>query len=206
MNEIGAELVMKLRYQGLLLILAVGVIGNSAKAQSRFNENWRDVEPQTVTLFSRAKHTDEFEGYGKSAFSFKHSVRSEVGLPITGNNYELEYGSIDWNKDSDWFMVTMVTDDCSRIKDLGALTWPDVFDVPFLAASVVPQAGVRMPGRTETYEESSNGQVTKVVAGHMYVVHSKDSTSDLYTLFRVEKLVPSDEVTISWKVVPSPEP
>jgi hypothetical protein len=196
---------MKLRYYGLLLILAVGVVGNSAKAQSPANENWRDVEPQTVTLFSRATHKDEDGGYAKSAFSFKHGVRSDVGRQITGNNYELEYGSIDWNHDSDWFEVTMVTDDCSRIKDLGALQWAEVFDVPFLPASVVPQDGIRMPRKNQTYEESSNGQVTRVVAGHMYVVHTKDSSSDLYTLFRVEKLVPSDEVTISWKVVPSPE-
>jgi len=196
---------MKLRYSRLLLILALGVIGSSSKAQKSSNENWRDVEPQTVTLFSRAKYKDQFVGYGKSAFSFMHGVRSDAGAQITRNNYELAYGGINWNNDSDWFTVTMVTDDCSRIKDLGALKWSDVCDVPFLAASVMPQGGVRMPRRTETYEESSNGQVAKVVAGHMYVVHSKDSTSDFYTLFRVEKLVPSDEVTISWKVVPSPE-
>lgn len=196
---------MKLRYCGLLLVLALGVIGNSAKTQSRSNEDWREVEPQTVTLFSRAKYRDMFDGYGKSTFSFRHSVRSDVGRQVTNNNYELQYGGIEWNKDSDWFGVTMVVDDCSRIKDLGALTWSAVFDVPILAASVVPENGGRMPRKTETYEESSNGQVTKVVAGHMYVVHSKDSTSDFYTLFRVEKLVPSDEVTISWKVVPSPE-
>jgi hypothetical protein len=196
---------MKIRNYVLLLILAICVGNLSAKAQARSEKNWRDVEPKTETLYSRAKHKDKFETYGKSTFSFKHGVRSDVGRQVTRNNYELQYGGISWNGDSDWFTVTMVTDDCSRIKDLGDLNWSDVFDVPFLPASIEPQKGIRMPSKIETYEESSNGQVTKVVAGHIYVVHSKDSGSDFYTLFRVEKLVPSDEVTISWKVVPSPE-
>ena len=196
---------MKLRYCGLLLILVLGVIGDSSKAQLHSTQDWRDDEPKIVTLYSRAKYKDQFEGYGKSAFSFRYGMRSDVPVRATGNNYELAYGGISWNRDSDWFTVTLVTDDCSRIKDLGALQWSEVFDVPFLAASVMPQGGVKMPRRTETFEESSNGRVTRVVAGHMYVVHSKDSTSDFYTLFRVEKLVPSDEVTISWKLVPSPE-
>lgn len=196
---------MNLRHYGLLLTLTLGIISHTVKAQSPSNENWRDVAPQTVTLFSRAKYKDKFDGYGKSTFSFKHGVRSDVGQQMTGNNYELQYGNISWNGDSDWFTVTMVTDDCSRIKDLGEMNWPEVFDVPYLPASIEPQQGSRMPSKTETYEESSNGQVTKVVVGHIYVVHSKDSDSDLYTLFRVGKLVPSDRVTISWKVVLSPE-
>ena len=196
---------MRIRKYFLLLILAICVNGFSANAQSLSKENWRDVEPKTVTLYSRAKHKDKLEVYGKSTFSFKHGVRSDVGREVTRNNYELQYGGINWNGDSDWFTVAMVTDDCSRIKDLGALSWSEIFDVPYLPASLAPQKGIRMPSKTETYEESSNGQVTRVVAGHIYVLHSKDSDSDFYTLFRVDKLVPSDEVTISWKVVPSPE-
>ena len=197
---------MRSRTYGLLIILALGIASHSARAQSLSNENWREVEPQTVTLFSRARYKDELVDYGKSAFSFRYGVRSDVGRDITRNDYELEYGNISWNGDSDWFIVTMVTDDCSRIKDLGALEWSYVFDVPFVPASLEPQNGIRMPSKKETFEESSNGQVTRVVLGHIYAVHSKDSDSDFYTLFRVEKLVPSDRVTISWKVVPSPEP
>ena len=196
---------MKLGHYGLLLVFVLGFGSHSAEAQSGANENWRHVEPQTVTLFSRAKYKNEFEGYGQSTFSFKHGVRSDVGKQITRNNYELQYGGITLNGDSDWFGVTMVTDDRSRIKDLGERNWSDVFNVPVLLASIEPQRGIRMPSKTQAFEESSNGQVTKVVAGHLYVVHSKDSDSDFYTLFRVEKLVPNDNVTISWKVVPSPE-
>lgn len=199
---------MKLRYHGLALILVLTVISHSAKAQTRSSESWRSAKPKTVTLFSRAKYKGKSKEYGKSAFSFNHGVRSDAGRRVTRNNYELLYGSIRWNGDSDWFSVTMVTDDGSRIKDLGQLNWSDPFEVPYIPASVQPNNGIRWPAKTETFEQSSNGQVTRVVAGHIYVLHSKDSDSDLYTLFRVEKLVPSDEVTISWKVVrrQSPDP
>ena len=198
---------MKLRYLGLPLIFVLTVIG-SAQPLSRSSESWRDAKPRTVTLFSRAKYQDKSQGYGKSAFSFNHGLRSDAGPRITRNNYELLYGGIRWNGDSDWFSVTMVTDDRSRIKDLGELNWSDPFEVPYIPASVEPNQGIRWPSKTETFEQSSNGQVTRVVAGHIYMVHSKDSHSDFYTLVRVEKLVPSDEVTISWKVVrrQSPDP
>lgn len=196
---------MKLRYFVLSLILIICVCSLSANAQPGSEKNWREVKPKTVTLYSRVKYKERFVGYGKAAFSFKHGVRSDVGHEITGNNYELLYGNINLNRDSDWFTVTTVTDDCSRIKDLGELNWSDIFDVPYLLASVEPQKGIRMPSKTETFEESSNGRVTGVIAGHIYVVHSKDSDSDFYTLFRVDELVPNERVTISWKVVPSPE-
>ena len=199
---------MKLRYLGLPLILVFTVISHSAKPLSGSSESWRSAKPKTVTLFSRAKYKDKSQGYGKSAFSFNHGLRSDAGPRITRNNYELLYGGIRWNGDSDWFSVTMVTDDRSRIKDLGELSWSDPFDVPYIPAGVEPNKGIQWPAKTETFEQSSNGQVTRVVAGHIYMLHSKDSHSDLYTLFRVEKLVPSDQVTISWKVVrrQSPDP
>ena len=191
---------MKLRQFGLLIILASQAISFSAIAQSRSPENWRTVEPNTVTLFSRAKYKDKFEGYGKSTFSFKYGVRSDdVGREITRNHYELQYGQINLNGDSDWFTVTSATDDRSRIKDLGVLKWSEVVEIPLLPASIELE-GINMP--SERHAGSSN--VAKVVTGHLYVVHSKDRDSDFYTLFRVENLVPSDQVTISWKVVPSP--
>jgi len=192
---------MKLRHVALVLALAFCLLNPSAIAQSRSQENWRTVEPNTETLFSRAKYKDKFEGYGKSTFSFKYGVRSDdVEREVTRNRYELQYGQINWNGDSDWFTVTGATDDRSRIKDLGVLNWSDIGEIPLLPASIELE-GINMP--SEGHEGSSN--VARAVIGHLYVVHSKDSDSDFYTLFRVDNLVPSDEVTISWKVVPSPE-
>lgn len=189
-----------------MLMLVISGLSISVNAQEKsFEENWREIKPQTVTLFSRKRYRNKFEGYGKSAFSFKHGLRSDLGREITRNNFEILYGNLTINRDSDWFSVTMVTDDRSRIKDLGEQTWDYVFDVPLLYASVRSARGIRHPSQTETFEESSDGQVTKVVLGHMYVVHSKDTVSDFYTLFRVDELIPNDKVTISWKIVPSPE-
>jgi hypothetical protein len=180
--------------------------GPSASAQQAAGiGSWRENAAKTITLYSRAKYKEQFVGYGKSTFSFKYALRSDdVDQAVTRNDYELQYGGMNINGDSDWFGVTMVTDDCSRIKDLGEQTWAEIVNVPLLPASVEPQRGVSLSFQTRNFEESSNGQVTRVAEGHMYVVHSKDTDSDFYTLFRVDKLVPSDSVTISWKNVPSP--
>jgi hypothetical protein len=195
---------MKLIRCGFLLILAFGVMANSARAQLRAQKNWRDVEPEAVMLLPYAKYRNTFKGNGKSGFSFRYGVRGEVAPEITGGS-ELLYGNIIWNGDSDWFTVRLTADDRSRIKDLGEMKWPEILEVPLLPASAKPHGGAKAPSRTETYEQSSGGQITKVVAGHMYVVHAKNSRADFYALFRVEKLVPGDQVTISWKLVPSPK-
>jgi hypothetical protein len=171
---------MKLRQFGLLIILASHAISLSAIAQSVSPRDWRTLEPNTVTLFSRSKHKDEFDGYDKSTLSFKHGVRSDIGREITRNNYDLQYGNINWNGDSDWFTVTLATDDRSRIKDLGVLKWSDIVEIPLLPANTELE-GINMPSKG--HEGSSN--VARVVGGHLYVVHSKDSDSDFYTLFRV---------------------
>jgi hypothetical protein len=179
----------------------------SAGAQLRARKNWRDLAPETMTLLSKTKYKGASAGEGKWRFSFSYGVRGEVAPEITRS--ELVYGNINVNGDSDWFNVALATDDRGRIKDLGELHWSDVLAVPFLPASVEPHKGFRLPprreARSETVEASSDGQVTRVVAGHMYVVHAKNSHTDLYALFRVENLIPSSEVTISWKLVPSPK-
>ena len=168
------------------------------------SKGWDDRRaPETVTLFSRTKHREPDGGYGKSAFSFRHGVRSDVGHEVTRNNYELLYGNLNLDGDSDWFSVTMVTDDRSRIKDLGALTWEEVVKLPLIPLSAgTSHQPIRFPRETETLEESSQGRVTRVAEGHVYLVRSKDRDSDFYTVFRVEKLLPSDQVTISWRNVP----
>jgi hypothetical protein len=189
---------MKPRHVSWSLTLVVP-FSFSLLAQSRVENDWRTVKPKTVTLLSRAKYKSESDGYNKSTFSFRDGVRADVG-GVTRNNYELQYGQINWNGDSDWFTVTLGSDDRSRIKDLGVLEWSDIVEVPLLPASSELE-GFNMP--SEGHEGSPN--VARVVLGHLYVVHSKDSDSDFYAMFRVETLVPSDQVTISWKLVPSPE-
>src|ERR1700741_2421818 len=187
---------MKIRHFASLIILAFPVFSLQAFAQSKSFVDQRARVTKTVTLFSRTKHP-ELPGYGKSAFSFKHGVRSDVGLKVTRNNYELLYGNFNMNGDSDNFSVTMVTDDSSRMKDLGVLKWDQVSKVQLPALSAaLPSQPIRLPSKTETFEESSNGRVVRVALGHVYLVRSKDTESDFYTLFRVEKLLPNDQVTI----------
>ncbi|HEV2830102.1 MAG TPA: hypothetical protein VGW76_21055 [Pyrinomonadaceae bacterium] len=163
------------------------------------------TQPQTITLFSRITYKDQ--GYGRSAFNFRHGVRSDVeGWEKLTNNYSpLLYGSISINGDTDWFSISMGGEDPSRIKDLGELEWSQVYYTPFLPANPPLSSGIRFPGKNEPFESSSEGRVTQVVAGHMYVVHIKNRETNLYAMFRVDALEPSHHCTISWKLVPSPE-
>ena len=142
-------------------------------------------EPQIVILLARRK-VDDVDNYRQAAFSFKHGVNGDAAMKLTRNNWDLLFGN---SPLPDAFDVTMVTDDCSRIKDLGALNWSDTFDVPALPAHLKP-----------TREPS-----VKAIVGNIYVVHSKDTDDNHYALFRVESLEPGKSVTISWKLITSPE-
>jgi len=139
------------------------------------------AETQTATLLSRKKYDD----YAKACFSFEHGMNGEEAQKVTRNDWDVQFGN-----GGDVFDVTMVTDDRSRIKDLGELSWSNEFEVPILPAHPNPE--IREPS-------------VAAVVGHMYAVHTVDTETDLYALFRVESLEPGNNVTISWKVVPSPE-
>lgn len=141
-------------------------------------------EPRRVTLAAR-RITDGHDNYVDAAFSFEFGMNGEKALPLTRNDWDILFGN---RPDRDTFRVTMVVDDCSRIQDLGALNWSDAFQVPVIKAYLVPT--------TEPDVEA--------VVGHMYVVHTKDTETDLYALFRVEALEPGKSVTISWKGVQRP--
>ena len=142
-------------------------------------------EAHSVTLLARQK-VDGVDNYTQAAFSFKYGVNGDAALKVTRNNWDLLFGN---SPLPDAFDVTMVTDDCSRIKDLGALNWSAAFDVPALPA----------------YPRPTREPSVKAIVGHMYVVHTKDRDHDHYALFRVESLEPGKSVTISWKLVASPE-
>ncbi len=69
------------------------------------------------------------------------------------------------------------------------VSWTDSFQVPVIRAHPVPTREPDVPA----------------IVGHMYVVHTRDTETGLYALFRVEGLDPGKSVTISWKSVQSPE-
>jgi hypothetical protein len=182
------------------------VTGGTIRDQDKDNRQAAvQSEFRIVTLLPRAKQKNE--GYGQSAFSFRYGIRSDNDgwLQITGNNYDLLYGNITLNYDSDWFCVSMGGPELSRIKDLGKLEWSEIYEAPILETPPRAPSGVRMPERGESYEESSEGRLTKAVEGHIYLVHTKNDRTDHYAMFRVEMLEPSKSCRISWKLVPSPE-
>lgn len=161
------------------------VLPNAGTRSRAVGQTMSDV-PQYVSLLKRTK-IGEQDNYTLAAFSFKYGVNGDAALKLTRNNWDLLFGN---SPTLDAFDVTMVTDDCSRIKDLGKLNWTDNFVVPVLPAYLQP-----------TREPS-----VKAIVGHLYLVHTKDRDNDHYALFRVESLVPGDNVMISWKLVPAPEP
>jgi hypothetical protein len=165
----------------LLLLGACAAFFDSAQVFAQHTE----IIPQTATLVARRTY-DGYDNYDLAAFSFKFGGNGPITRGLTRNNWDLLFGNA---PDRDIFDVTMVTDDRSRIRDLGAYKWDDTFTVPNLDAY-----------RKPTRESSVN-----VVEGHMYLVHSKDRDSDHYALFRVEALQPLQSVTISWKLIPEPD-
>lgn len=141
-------------------------------------------EPGRVTLPAR-RITNGQDNYVDAAFSFEFGMNGAGAVFLTRNDWDILFGN---NPSRDTFAVTMVTDDCSRIRDLGALNWSDAFQVPVIPAYPVP----------------TGEPAVDAIVGHMYVVHTKDTQTDLYFLFRVEALDPLKSVTISWKGVQRP--
>jgi len=139
--------------------------------------------PRTATILAR-RVINDVDNYVNATFSFEHGMNGEAALVFTRNDWDIEFGNF-----VDSFHVTMVVDDCSRIQDMGALNWTDSFEVPKLPAYPVP----------------TRDPAVKAIVGHMYVVHTKDTETDLYALFRVEALDPGNSVTITWKSVQTPE-
>lgn len=160
---------------------------------------------RTVTLFSRISNPDTAAAFNMSVFSFRFGLRGDEGKEKTLNNYELQYGNLNRNGDSDWFSVTMVTDDRSRIRNLGEMDLADIKRVPHLLPTAIPNSAIRYDDDPELIPQRSDWRIARVNVGHVYLVRSKDGRTDSYVVFRVEKLVPGREVTISWKRLDRPK-
>jgi len=153
----------------LLLPLAL-----TACASSRFG----DAPLREGELLSREKYED----YQTATYSFEHGVRDDPDLSITNNDWDLQFGN-----GGDEFSVTMVTDDRSRLVDLGRYTWDELEHV------VIP-----VP---EPHAEPTREPDLPVIPGHVYVVHTADRETDLVALVRVESLVPGDRVRFTWRLL-----
>ena len=168
----------------LFLILAAAFCLSSAS--DVFSQGYTG-DLKTAVLESR-RVVEGKDNYVNAAFSFEKGANGESARKLTRNDWDLLFLSTRTSDDKvvkDYFDVTMVVDDCSRIKDLGKLEWTDIFDIPALPA----------------YEKPTREASVEAKAGHIYLVHTKDTESDLYALFRVEELKSGESVTISWKVL-----
>ena len=143
------------------------------------------TEPRQATLQARRVINGQ-DNYVDACFSFEFGMNGAAAVDVNRNDWDILFGN---SPARDTFDVTMVVDDCSRIRDLGALNWSDSFQVPAIPAYPVP---TRDPS-------------VDAVVGHMYVVHTRDTDTDMYALFRVEALDPKKSVTISWKGVQRPD-
>jgi hypothetical protein len=184
----------------IVAVFTVNASGAGLKAQPANNST---NVVHTVTLLAQAKHGD----FKTATVNFAIGARGDSKDPPTRNDYDLRYGGRSENGDMDWFEVPMGDNSRSQIKDLGESGWSDIYDVPILLASPTPHNS----GMTEVYQagkvvqRSPEGVLAKAMLGHLYLLHSKHDRVDLYVLFRVEEMKPSDECTISWKLIPSPE-
>ena len=150
------------------------------KAVEKPKEGFSGAETSgKATLLGRATHGD----YDKATYSFEFGIRDDPTVSI-GNDWDLQYGSV-----PNHFHVTMVSDDRSRIVDLGN---GKLDELDFKRLRKLPAFG--FPQR----------EFVQAVAGHVYLVHTVDRNTDLYALFRVDALEENHRCDISWKRIPAP--
>ena len=141
---------------------------------------------KTAKLQSRATRND-VDNYVYATYSFQFGGNGPEIQRLCRNDWDLLFGNAATVPDG--FDVSMAGDDRSRIKDLGRYDWGDKFAIPTLAA----------------YEEPERSPSVRAVAGHIYLVHVRDTDSNHYVLFRVERLEPEKSVEISWKLIDPPQ-
>jgi len=161
----------------MLILLSSSVLPIAAQTSNE--------EVKTGRLVKR-KIENGVDNYADAAYSFRFGGNGPEIQKLCRNNWELLFGN---SPTADAFDVTMVTDDRSRIKDLGKYNWGEKFNIPTLSA----------------YEEPEREPSVKAIEGHLYMVHTSDTDTNLYALFRVEKLVPGESVEISWKTIAPPQ-
>jgi hypothetical protein len=127
-------------------------------------------------LFSRQKYNDYF----KATFSFEFSTQGDNS--ITYGDWDILYDNFYWIISStdtiaDQIDVNTVTDDRSAIADLGIVDFESVKTVPL----------------SVDYTER-----VRAITGHVYIVHTKDTNSDLYIKFIVTAMKQRDWIRVNW--------
>ena len=166
---------VRMQYTAAILVLACPCF-LSCSATPRAEQDLAEESINgPVRLLGRSMHQD----YEKSTFSLELGIRDDPDNLRTKNDWDIQYGN-----GGSTFHVTMVTDDRSRIIDLGAKQW---HELDFRSLPVLP-----------AHPEPTREPEVPTVLGHIYMVHTVDSESDSYGLFRVEGVDHGDWVDISW--------
>src|SRR6185369_15388899 len=164
----------------LLAALLVGLVNLIPATAQTTND-----EIKTGKLVKR-KLENGVDNYIYATYSFKFGGNGPEVQRLCRNNWHLLFGN---SVMTDGFDVTMVGDDRSRIKDLGKYNWTDKFKVNKLSA----------------YEEPETEPSVRAEVGHIYLVHTRDTDSNYYALFRVDRLISEESVEISWKLIDPPK-
>jgi hypothetical protein len=162
------------------------------------------IPVQTATIVSNIKQ----QSYEKSVFNFEYGVRGDAEFPEHRLvRYDIRYGGMSDGGDDRWLEIVYGRGVQSMIKDMGEMSWPEIYHVPILFASPDSHTGMLAysykDGELATI--SPEGVVVKAVVGHMYVMHVKDHAKEYYVMLRVEAIDAKGECKFSWKNVPSPE-
>lgn len=161
---------------------------------------------QSVTLYPpNDKATGKYDE-GRACLSFNPGVRKQDA----NNHWDVGYGFAAIN-DEDWFILHTSNENRTAIKDLGELSWSNMFKVPMLEPLPMLPKGERRKvtvdssGDTGKRWARTTNMMAKVVTGHMYLMRIKDEERDFYVMFRVEEFEQGSYCTITWRLIPSPE-
>jgi hypothetical protein len=123
-----------------------------------------------------------YEDYEAATLSFTWATVADDERVL--NDWDLLYGN-DRHEDRDLFHVNMVTDDRSCIVDLGPVSFADVPETVDATECALPDG-------------------VEVALGHAYLVHTRDSNTQQWAVFRVVAHQVNQSVAVRW--VRSPDP
>lgn len=156
--------------------------GRAAELEKELAQG-RTKAVHVAALVSRtfALKLDKDRAYVVATYSFEHATRDDEDK-VVRNDWDLLYG----NGQGDPFTVCTVTDDTSRIWDLGEAD----FD-KFRPGDAGQNAGA---GAEDAIARKD----------HLYVVHTVDSETDLWAKFQVLEVDPGRSVMIRWEAIADP--
>lgn len=130
--------------------------------------------------WANGKTQDRRRAYEAATFSFEHGLRDDPEK-VTHNDWDVLFGN-----GEDIFDVQTVTDDTSRIWDLGEVDF-DGFSVKNL-----------------TKEQREGKDRVPAVNGHVYVIHTVDTETNLWAKLKVLALTKGTSVVFRWEVIGDP--